>query len=553
MNAFRHPVTLLAVVLLTVGAAACNFQPIPPTPPETPTTVRVALAQGSPVPTLDMSGNRVLQSVSTQAAADPPAITAQVTDSSAAPTETIESICAGSGAALPIAHQVTGVVDYAAKRVDVAHTITLYNRTSSAFADLVVNLEPNRYANVVTMGDVRVEMLDPNLNLRAEAYELTGRRLLIDLNEPLPPGCGVTIQLGYALAVQPVGAGLNALTGYFGYTMRQMNLGHWLATMAVRRGDRWVSHDAISIGEQIVADAADWDVTLQVNNAPPNLTVAAPGTVTRPDGNTWRFILPHARELAISLSDQFNVTLQDAADGTIIELYSFRDSLSQTDNGAVDGAGHALLAAGRSLAMYSDLFGPYPYARLAVVEGDFADGMEFTGLVFVGRDWFRGYTGDPGSYLTIITVHEVAHQWWYARVGNDQALTPWLDEALATYSEYIFFEEYYPELRDWWWSFRVDSFVRSQADYIAAPVDSPVYTFLTVRQYINAVYLRGARMLHALRDDLGTDPFFDWLRRYAEAGSDRVVGPDVFWTLLTPEQLELTRETRQTYLSDVDY
>ena len=79
-------------------------------------------------------------------------------------------------------------------------------------------------------------------------------------------------------------------------------------------------------------------------------------------------------------------------------------------------------------------------------------------------------------------------------------------------------------------------------------VDSTVYEFSNVREYINAVYLRGAHMLDALRTDLGTEVFFDWLRRYAEVGKDRIVTPDVFWSLLTPEQLELTRATRAAYL-----
>lgn len=31
--------------------------------------------------------------------------------------------------------------------------------------------------------------------------------------------------------------------------------------------------------------------------------------------------------------------------------------------------------------------------------------------------------------------HEVAHQWFYGLVGDDQARDPWLDEAFATYAE----------------------------------------------------------------------------------------------------------------------
>jgi aminopeptidase N len=195
---------------------------------------------------------------------------------------------------------------------------------------------------------------------------------------------------------------------------------------------------------------------------------------------------------------------------------------------------------------FADLYGSFPYSRMLIIEGDFPDGMEFSGLVFVSKTWFTNYDGTPSGYLTLITIHEVAHQWWYARVGNDAALHPWLDEAFSTYSEYIYFEEYYPSLKDWWWPFRVDNYFPEGA------VDSTVYEFSTPREYINAVYLRGAKLLHAIREDIGTEAFFDILYRYAEAGDGLLVTPDLFWSLFTPEQLEATRRTRAFYLRDSD-
>ncbi len=531
----------LLITLLTFFISGCNFRAVE-TAPLTPTTVRVTIDHGSPVPTLNVPASRVLQSVPT------PTPLIEIP-----PTNTPDGACPGSGADIRSEHTVAAEIDYAAKVVNVRHQVRWTNHSGDAVDTFVLNLEPNRFSGVVTVNEVNVEALTGEEIIQATAYELGGRRLTVELSAPLAIGCALQAELVYRLAVPPVGTGLNALNGYFGYTVRQMNLGHWLATVAVNRSGEWISHDAVQIGEQIVAESANWDVTLTVINAPSDMTIAAPGQLDRPENAVWHYQLDGSREFAASLSDEFNVTLQDAPDGTMVELYSFREAASGGTTGAVDGAGHALLVAVNSLGMYSDLFGAFPYPRFVVVEGDFADGMEFSGMVFVGRDWFRGFTGEPGGYLTIITVHEVAHQWWYARVGNDQAVTPWLDEALATYSEYVFFEEFYPDLRDWWWEFRVNSFVRSQSDYIAASVDSPVYTFSTVRQYINAVYLRGARMLHALREDLGTDPFFDWLRRYSEAGANRVVTPDIFWSLLSPEQLEQTRDTRVEFLTDSDY
>jgi aminopeptidase N len=55
-------------------------------------------------------------------------------------------------------------------------------------------------------------------------------------------------------------------------------------------------------------------------------------------------------------------------------------------------------------------------------------------------------------------------------------------------------------------------------------------------------------MLHALRGELGTDVFFDWLHQYADSAAGQVATPDMFWSLLTPEQLQATLRTRQEYL-----
>jgi len=246
-------------------------------------------------------------------------------------------------------------------------------------------------------------------------------------------------------------------------------------------------------------------------------------------------MLNGSRDFSLSLSRDFKVDAQMTGD-KLVELYSF-------DN-PPNASAHALDVATRSLELYQELFGPYPYERMVVVQGDFPDGMEFSGLVFVGDNWFTRYPDTPASYLTLITVHEVSHQWWYARVGNDAALHPWLDEALSTYSEYLFLEAHYPDLAVWWWGFRVNNF---------APVgfvDSTVYQFSSARENINAVYLRGVRMLHAIREDIGDEAFFEMLRAYVAAGEGAVATPYTFWSALTPEQFTLTENTRREFLRE---
>jgi hypothetical protein len=514
MITFRRSLYCILLIL-----TACNLSRAEATL-QAPTATTLRLGSGSPVPTLDRDLHPV---VSEQT--EPPAVVSQNCQLAESLPTTQHIIAAG--------------VDYAQRTVVVQQTIHYINRTGDELSDVVLNIEPNRWLGAFHLNS----LTDDD---RPASAELTGRRLTVTLPQPLKVGCTTNLKLSFRLDIPAVGHGLDAYHGYFGYSDRQLNLGHWLPSVATRRDHEWITQQEFFIGEQQVLDTADWDVTLTVINASDKLQIAAPGEVTQLKQNVWRYLYPNARDFAVSMSETFNKQTQQTPGGIRVEMYSFGDSQIKTDKGMVDAAAYALDMATKAIDTFSNLYGTYPYKRMVVVEGDFPDGMEFSSLVFVGGAWFRSYEGNPAAYLTIIPVHEVAHQWWYARVGNDQALHPWLDEALATYSEYVFIEQFYPELKDWWWNFRVNRLAPEGF------IDSSVYEFSSLRLYINAVYLRGVEMLRDLRADIGTEAFFDLLRRYAEVGKGHVVTPDVFWSLLTPEQLAKTTITRAKYFRQPD-
>jgi hypothetical protein len=86
----------------------------------------------------------------------------------------------------------------------------------------------------------------------------------------------------------------------------------------------------------------------------------------------------------------------------------------------------ALRTARAALLAYEHRFGPYGAKELDIVEGpaEVANGgvaMEYPELVLTPA-W-------PPAL-----VHEIAHQWWFGIVGNDEWSEPWLDESMAEYS-----------------------------------------------------------------------------------------------------------------------
>ena len=336
----------------------------------------------------------------------------------------------------------------------------------------------------------------------------SGAQLIIALPEPLALDESISLSISYKLNLPPT-------PGPFGYTARQVNLTDWYAfVLPFDDLQGWLIHEPGNAGEHLVYDSADFNVILRLSEVA--LVVAAPSQPLIMDTG-YRYELQNARTFALSVSPEFEVLTQIVED-TVVQAYVFPEHLE---------AGQAsLTASAQALSLYSNLYGPYPYQSLASVEIDYEDGLEADGLYFLGQPFYETYDGSVQSYLTSLSAHEVAHNWWFGAVANDQAQQPWLDEALSTYSEYLYYESFYPELAEWWWDFRILRFAPQGF------VDSTVYDHAEFSPYVKAVYFRGAQFLHELRELVGDETFFEFLRAYAEQGKGEIVSEADFFALL---------------------
>jgi hypothetical protein len=286
----------------------------------------------------------------------------------------------------------------------------------------------------------------------------------------------------------------------YGYSERQLNLVDWYPfVVPYQPGEGWILHNPWYYGEHLAYDLADFDVSVTFTDGATPL-IAASGEENDPStAGSRRFVMEAARTFALSMSYDFKVARQTVGDVTVFSYYF----------GFYDAPGEAMLQTTvQAMQTYSEKFGPYRHKTLTAVQGDFNDGMEYSGMYFISRDYFNLYDNTPKNYLVIIAAHETAHQWWFDSVGDDQALEPWLDEALCTYSEHIYYETVHPDLVDWWWGYRYFEF--QQAGW----VDTPIYDGGGQRPYWDKVYLTGARFLEDLRKQVGDDVFFAFLKDY---------------------------------------
>jgi aminopeptidase N len=230
------------------------------------------------------------------------------------------------------------------------------------------------------------------------------------------------------------------------------------------------------------------------------------------------------RDFALALSPNYRLASARVGEVTVNSYYLAGD----------EGSGRAALdAATQAVQVYGELFGPYPYTEMNVAETSFVvegmpGGMEFPGIVFISSELYR-----PGLFadeLDTVVVHEVAHQWWYGVVGDDEVADPWLDEAFATYSSILFFEKTQGKEKA-----QEEMSAQGQLPWLMTvmtsgdrPVGTSLLEFDDLISYSGIVYGKGAVFLARLRETLGDEAFFAMLRRYYAGHKYGVVQPQDF-------------------------
>jgi hypothetical protein len=329
----------------------------------------------------------------------------------------------------------------------------------------------------------------------------------IPLGKTLQPGKPAVIDMRFETFV-PTDIGRNY--GVLAYYAGTLALAHFYPMLAVYDHMGWNTTPAVVQGDITYSDAAFYLVEA---TAPADLTIVAAGVEIareeKGDRQVVRFAAGPARDFFLSASPDYRFVSRTIGETTLN---------SYAPEGLQDGAEFALHVAAAALETFNGMFGEYPYTELDIVTTPTsALGIEYPGIIVGTVNMYDLEAGaDSGVPVTAIlestTAHEVAHQWFYNVVGNDQLDEPWLDEALVSYLTYRYFleqhgkgggEGYFGALESRW----------DRANREAIPIGQPVAAYVGL-EYGAIVYGRGAVFVRELEEVMGRETFDAFLRDY---------------------------------------
>lgn len=304
-----------------------------------------------------------------------------------------------------------------------------------------------------------------------------------------------------------------------GITEKMVNLCNFYPVLcAYDEGKGFYECVYYSDGDPFYSECADYTVSISVPVGYAVFASASAKGVQKDGKITYRYTLSKARDFAMTVAKEGEVkTLSGEADDVKVHYVYYEDSAPQDTLDIVC----------KAVSWFSEKFGKYAYENYTVVETGFCyGGMEYPGMVLISDGLSRE------NYL-YTAVHETAHQWWYAMVGNNQLEHAWMDEGLAEYSTALFYDAHADygvtaeqlvntALTGYKAYFSIYNQIFGEND---TRMSRSLDTFISEYEYVNLTYNKGVLLFDALRESIGDSRFFSGLKNYCGEYKFRVAEP----------------------------
>lgn len=382
---------------------------------------------------------------------------------------------------------------------DVVYT----NQETTALDKLYFALIPN------TGGDyLKVENIQVNGKPVTWVMVFQDSALEIDLAEPLQPRAVLNISMDFSETVP------DHMGGNYGLYIFQddiLALDSFFPIIPVYDDGGWNVQDPPSNADMIYTDAAFFEMQV---TAPKDLVLVASGVEVNTTEEEGRQIVTFAggpqRDFYLAASPRYQSASQQTGEVKVTSYYPKEFS---------DSGNLVLETTVKALQVFSRRYGPYPYTELDLASTPMqAGGMEYSGAAAMALGLYeQGNTasGSPNTvFLEYATAHEVAHQWFFNQVMNDQLEEPWLDEGFAQYLTYIYYLDTYgsavaDQVRASWERYW------SAADKEPIPIGKPAGDY-EPNQYAAIIYGRAPLFILELEKKMGAEVFTHFLAEYVK-------------------------------------
>ena len=260
------------------------------------------------------------------------------------------------------------------------------------------------------------------------AYEAVGTVLEVKLADPIAPGETVTFDMEWEgqVPLQIRRSGRDNAEG-IRYTMTQ-----WFPKMAEYDYQGW--HADEYIGREFYGVWGDYEIKISIDK---DYIIGGTGYLQNPleighgyedegqtvnkaitDGKlTWHFVAPNVHDFAWAADPDYVHDKLTTESGLVLHFF-------HQEGQNVKNWENLMPLTERAFEYASANFGQYPYKQFSVIQGG-DGGMEYPMSTMI--------TGNRGSLLGV-TVHEAMHDWYHGVLGNNEALTPWMDEGFTSYA-----------------------------------------------------------------------------------------------------------------------
>ncbi|MEK4852036.1 M1 family metallopeptidase [Paenibacillus sp. FSL H7-0756] len=342
------------------------------------------------------------------------------------------------------------------------------------------------------LGDIDIR----SITAEGQALSFTNshQALRVSLQQALKPGETLTLDVNFEVKIP---YGMQRLS----YYKDIINGAHWFPVMSVYDGEQhaWNTKPYSTSFESDYYDSSDFEVHF---NVPEAYQVLMPGHLTTEADlkETGRKVITavagNTRELVFFASPNYKVE-RVTRGGLSVEYYYFDNmpDKSKIVNQYID-------TAFKAISFFSEKYGNYPYPEFRIAES-YVEGVavEFSRVIQMG---LIRQNSDPAH--DYVFVHEIAHQWFHALIGNNFETESFLDEGFADFSMVYFAEKQ---------GDAINGFKSIQMDDLTS-IDKPIAATNTeVEDLANPTfYGKGRQALYQLYRMAGEDKFDSFMQEY---------------------------------------